>query len=74
MEDRVRVIRILVYEGGRAWVEQALSRAMVPPQGEKYFGRNVIQSAVLGTFPEILERSEQNASEHGNSDPSAKTE
>ena len=73
-EDRVRVIRILVYEGERSWVEQAVLHAMVPLQGEKYFGRNVIRSARVGTFPEILERSEQNATEHRDSGDSAEAE
>lgn len=60
-EDRIRVLRILEYEGPRSAVEKTLARTSgVPAQGEYQVptygedGGMVIRSAILGTFPEVL--------------------
>lgn len=55
MEDQVRVIRILEYVGSRGWVEEALKMAAVPLNGTRRItGDTYINSALLGTFPEIM--------------------
>jgi hypothetical protein len=55
--DIVRVLRILEYVGPRDWVEMTLKNGGVPANGE--FGGDhgwKIRSAILGQFPEILEK------------------
>ena len=56
MSDIVRVIRILEYVGPREQVEYSLAKTAVPLNGEHRFGDSVIRSAMLGSFPEILEK------------------
>ena len=52
--DIVRVIRILLYEGHRDWVEYTVGQSI---HGEKVIaGPNKIKAATLGEFPEILHR------------------
>jgi len=58
MEEKVRVMRILVYEGTRKWVENTLKRGSVPAEGIKVItddGVNCIKSALIDKFPEVLE-------------------
>jgi hypothetical protein len=45
------------YVGERKWVEDTLSRGMVPMNGTKVLGDgNVIKSAVIDQFPEVLDK------------------
>jgi hypothetical protein len=55
--DIVRVLRILEYVGPRDWVETTLNNNAVPTNGERRIDKNrVIRSAILGSYPEILEQ------------------
>lgn len=62
-EDTVRVLRILEYVGPRSTIEKNLERTAVPLNGEHVYGvgdkETRIRSAILGSFPEILERAQQ---------------
>jgi len=59
MSDKVRVMRILVYEGTREWVDIALKGGRVPLEGQLSFGGdNLIKSALIDKFPEILDKQE----------------
>ena len=66
MADRVRVLRVLEYEGDREWVEMTLSKGSVPMNGVKVIpeGRNIpggsIKSAIVTPFPEIIKEVENN--------------
>jgi len=52
--DRVRVIRVLEYEGPRIWLESTLANNAV--KGTKILGNGAtIREAILGEFPEIVE-------------------
>jgi len=53
-EEKVRVMRILIYEGTRGWVEETLKRSLVPLDGIKVIQKNCIKSALIDKFPEIL--------------------
>lgn len=62
MSDIVRVIRILEYVGEREWVEMTLERSIqgtfhVP--GKAKVNLNIIKAVTLGSFPEIIARSEE---------------
>ena len=61
-EDRVRVLRVLEYEGPRSVIEDILKRSI---HGEKIVnGGNVfIRAATLGLFPEILKQEKDNGRE-----------
>lgn len=56
MTDIVRVLRILEYVGPREAVERTLTMNAVPVNGESRFKDLTIRSAVVGTYPEILEK------------------
>lgn len=58
MSDRVRILRVLEYEGPREWAERTLTGGAVPTNGEYRGGNFVIRSAILGQFPEIMEKPE----------------
>ena len=52
--DRVRVIRVLEYEGPRGWVEATLAQRGV--KGTKNLGSDcIIREAVVGDFPVVVE-------------------
>jgi hypothetical protein len=55
-EDRVRVLRVLEYEGPRSWVEYTLAQNAV--KGEKRFTKgdelHIIREAMIGEMPVIL--------------------
>jgi len=53
--DRVRVIRVLEYEGPRAWVEQTLSKNVI--KGTCNFNNGIcfIREAILGDFPAVVQ-------------------
>jgi len=56
--DRVRVIRVLEYEGTREWVEELLKTRCV--HGYLKMGKGgVIREAILGDFPEIVEEEKE---------------
>ena len=56
--DIVRVLRIIEYSGPRDVVERQIERSL---HGTKEFGNPPcrITAATLGTYPEILQQSEQ---------------
>lgn len=60
MSEKVRVMRILVYEGTREWVENTLNKSYVPLEGTQIYGGNCIKSTLVDKFPEIIERKEEN--------------
>jgi hypothetical protein len=53
MSDRVRVLRILSYEGPREWVEMTVAKSI---HGTKHVEREQasITGVTIGDFPEIL--------------------
>ena len=52
--DRVRVIRVLEYEGPRDWVEKTLAQNAV--KGTRNIGNGcVIREAIVGDFPAVVE-------------------
>lgn len=54
-EDKVRILRIIEYVGPRSDIEKVLEQGI---QGTKTFGRVVVRSVVIGSYPEILDRIE----------------
>lgn len=60
MNDKVRVLRIIEYVGDREWIESTFKNGGVPADGTKEFHshnheyKNVIKSALVDKFPEIL--------------------
>lgn len=61
MSDKVRVLRILEYVGDREWVEECLKGSVVPLNGQKQLNNgNIIKSALIDNFPEILIKGENN--------------
>ncbi len=63
-EDRVRVLRVLEYEGPRSWVEAAMAERSV--KGVRRFanvkelpGGAVIREAIMGETPEVLVKGAQ---------------
>lgn len=63
MSDKVRVLRILEYVGDREWIEDVLKQSSIPNDGAKEFSsrehpeyKNIIKSAIIDEFPEILNR------------------
>lgn len=60
-KEKVRVLRILEYVGDREWVEDTLRKSSVPLNGDssQHTGKeNVIKSAVIDGFPEILDNND----------------
>jgi len=56
--DKVRVIRVLEYEGPRDWMEATLAQNAV--KGTKNFGNGcVIREATLGDFPVVVEEKKE---------------
>ena len=53
--DRVRVIRVLEYEGPRDWVEQTLSKNVMKGSCTFNNGSCFIREAILGDFPAVVE-------------------
>jgi hypothetical protein len=61
VSDKVRVLRILEYVGDREWVEECLKGSVVPLNGQKQLNNgNIIKSALIDNFPEILIKGENN--------------
>jgi len=50
--DKVRVLRLISYEGNRDWVEKLLEQSI---QGTKTLPEGTIKAGTLGDFPEVLE-------------------
>jgi hypothetical protein len=60
-EDRVRVLRLVEYDGPRSWVESTLAHAI---HGRKLVStlhghRGCITAVTLTQYPEILERARE---------------
>lgn len=56
-EPRVRILRILSYEGPLSAIAEHMKRVV---HGEKTFGQDItLKAATIGTFPEILEMPEE---------------
>jgi hypothetical protein len=55
-KDKVRVMRILVYEGPRKSVEDTLKHSMVPLEGSEIIGELTIKSTIVDKFPEVLDK------------------
>lgn len=56
-KEKVRVLRILEYVGDRDWVEKTLKTSSVPMNGDSSSNtgkENIIKSAIIDSFPEIL--------------------
>lgn len=69
--DRVRVIRVLEYEGPRDWIEKTLANNVV--KGTKDFGRGyTIREAIVGDFPTIVEEVKKEKLPYELSDKEAK--
>ena len=54
---RIRVLRVLEYEGDAEWVYKTLAGNAV--KGEHIVGDNIIRESVIGTVPEILTKGEK---------------
>jgi hypothetical protein len=54
--DRVRVLRVVEYEGPKEWVEATLARSILGTYecGEKHGQKCIIRAATIGAYPEIL--------------------
>lgn len=53
-EDRVRVLRVLEYEGPREWIEATLNTRAV--KGTRDIGNGCsIREALVGDFPQVVE-------------------
>ena len=51
--DKVRVLRIVEYEGDREWVEKTVKNSI---HGEKMVGTDrKIRVATIGVYPEIMD-------------------
>lgn len=60
MDDIVRVLRVIEYEGPREWVEHTVARSI---QGEKEVGNGrVIRAATVAIYPKILYSSKEHES------------
>lgn len=57
--DRVRVIRVLEYEGPREWVEQTLSKNVIKGTCTFNNGSCFIREAILGDFPAVVEEEKE---------------
>lgn len=56
--DRVRVLRLLEYEGPREWVESTLSQNAI--KGTRNFGPDChIREGMIGSFPVVVEQIEE---------------
>lgn len=55
-EDIVRVIKIVVYEGERSWVEKTLLSSITGTKEIPNTNGCRIHAATLGSFPEVLVR------------------
>ncbi len=56
--DKVRVIRVLEYEGPRDWMEATLAQNAV--KGTKDLGNGcVIREAIVGDFPVVVEEEKE---------------
>lgn len=53
--DKIRVMRVLVYEGPRDMVEVTARGSCIPWEGQKTVGEVTIKSAIVDKIPEILE-------------------
>ena len=71
MGERVRVLRILEYVGDREWVEDTLKRSSVPLNGTSFKNtgkNNIIKSAIIDQFPEVLTDAKESEDEYDGMD------
>lgn len=64
MTDRVRVLRVLEYEGSRKWVEECINLRTVKGEMCIIAGTNagaVIREAIIGEVPVVLDAQEGKA-------------
>jgi hypothetical protein len=62
MTDRVRVMRVLIYEGPRDWMETTLNKSI---KGTIHVGHGAtISAATIGEFPEIIKAHEEATKEY----------
>ena len=62
--DRVRILRVLEYEGDRDWVESSLAarsvKGVIEVSGAgQHYSRGIIREAIIGETPVILESKEE---------------
>lgn len=59
--DRVRVMRIIIYEGSREWVEKTLERSIHGTRIMTKFGEldGRITAHTVNEFPEIIKKHEE---------------
>jgi len=60
MSDIVRVMKIIIYEGPREWVEETVKRSTV--KGTHYVDSNrskKISGYIINEFPEIIKQHEE---------------
>jgi len=60
--ERVRVFRLLIYEGPRGWVEYVFNSPalFVPMNGTKRLNEKAaISSRILGEWPEVIKEEEE---------------
>ena len=55
--DRVRVFRIVEYDGPRDWVENQIKNSI---HGEKVVNKSTIRVTTLGTYLEIMKDKDTN--------------
>lgn len=54
--DTVRVLRIVLYEGEREWVEDTVARSI---HGTKVLRRGSITAVTLKEFPEVVQKAQE---------------
>ena len=63
--DKVRVLRLIVYEGDRDWVEETVAKSV---HGTKIIANNkLITVTTIGEFPEIMQAAAELDFKHDNS-------
>lgn len=55
--SRIRVIRVMIYEGEEQHLWKSVEQNAVPMDGQKNFGGLLIKSAMVG-FPEVIDTDE----------------
>lgn len=54
----IRVLKIVEYIGPREWVEQTIIKSL--PKETHFQNLCTIRTAIIGTYPEILEKEKEN--------------
>lgn len=61
--EKIRVMRVLIYEGTREWVEKTIGRSITGTKHVDSFG-NKITVRTIEEFPQILEDHETSTQEN----------